>query len=281
MARKATTPAEQPVEDQVKPGTALVNWEKEMARQAKVAADMEANAGGGQFFSLKSGVLSFNDAAMPGNQMAVIILDSILERVFYEGDYDPDRRVPPTCFAMGREEANLVPHPTVFEAEQQQNPTCKGCEWDAWGSADKGKGKACRQTRRLAVIPVGAFDNQGRFTAVSDPDVLATASVGFLKPPVTSVKNYATMVKQVAGALGRPPYGVYTRVRVVPDAKNQFTVLFEVLGEVPRELLPVVMKRNQEVQPLIDFPYDLTQQEEAPKKLPAKGKAPARRGAKY
>ena len=84
--------------------TALVTWDEELARQAEIAASMEASAGGGQFFSTKGGILSWQDSPLSGNQMAVIILDSILENVFYEGHYDPDAPQSPTCFAFSRDE---------------------------------------------------------------------------------------------------------------------------------------------------------------------------------
>ena len=72
-------------------GTAITKWEEELAKQADVASAMEANAGGGQFFSLKSGILSWQDAPLPGNQMAVIIVDGILENVFDQlAVRDPD-----------------------------------------------------------------------------------------------------------------------------------------------------------------------------------------------
>ncbi len=42
----------------------------------------------------------------------------------------------------------------------------------------------------------------------------------------------------------RPPYGVIARITVVPDAKAQFKVEFEMLEEVPDELAEIVMARN-------------------------------------
>ena len=139
-------------------GTALVKWEEELAKQAEVAAGMEANVGGGQFFSMQGGQLKFNDNPVPGNQMAVIILDHILENVFYDGDFDPNNPQPPTCFAFGRSDDDMAPHETVVAEGQAQNETCNGCPFNQWGSADKGRGKACRNTRRLAMIPAGTLD---------------------------------------------------------------------------------------------------------------------------
>ena len=269
MARSTTkTTAPNP-----KAGTAVTNWDEELARDAEVAAAAEANTGGGQFFSIRGGVLSFADAPIPGNKIGVIIAGGIFENVFYEGDYDADNPTPPTCFAMAKDEEDLAPHKTVVERDQGQNETCAGCPMNAWGTADKGRGKACRNTRRLALLPAGAIDQQGRFKAYDEEEHFAKAAMGMIKLPVTSVKGYASFVKQVAGALKRPPYGIFTMMSVVPDAKTQFKVVLEPIAKVPNDLMPTIMKRRDEAALLLDQPYNLDMDE-----APAKNNRPAARG---
>jgi hypothetical protein len=271
-------------------GTAVSTWEDEMAREAAVAAKMEQNAGGGQFFSIKGGILSFADAQIPNNQMAVIILDSMLENVFYTEDYDPENPAGPTCFAFGRDEQEMVPHEVVFANGTQQSEKCQTCQWNQWGTADKGKGKACKNGRRIALLGAGTLDANGAFTLDEKLESYKSGIVGFLRVPVTSVKGYAVYVKQVANVIKRPPYGVITKVRVMPDPKTQLRVTFEMLGKVPDNLMPAVMERNREVKGMIDFPYQVGgTEEEAPSpkrqvRTPAKaakaGKAVARGGAR-
>jgi len=89
---------------------ALVRWDEELAKQAEVSAKMEESAGGGAFFSLKSGVLAWQDAPLLDNQMAVVILDHIFETTYYAGDYDPENPQGPTAFAFGRDERDLEWH---------------------------------------------------------------------------------------------------------------------------------------------------------------------------
>ena len=261
--------------------TALVKWDEELAKQAQLAAAVEESTATGNFFSLKAGRLSFNDSPLPNNEMAVIILDGILENVYYEGKYDPDNVQPPTCFAFGREEKTMGPHTVVIEAGQSMAGAagqCHGCEMNEWGTAETGRGKACRNTRRLAMIPGGTFEN-GRFKAFSSEDQLQSSAIGYMKLPVTSVKGYAAFVKQVAGALKRPPHAIFTRVSVHPDPNTQFKVVFEPLSQVPDELLGVVMQRHEEAKASIEFPYTLDR-DEAP--APTKGRsgkaAPPARG---
>ena len=264
--------------------TAVMKWDEELAKQAEIASGMEASAGGGNFFSTKSGVLSWQDAAMPNNQMGAIILDSIMENVFYEGKYDPDTPQGPTCFAFGRDETKMAPHKIVVDAGNEQCGTsglCSGCDKNEWGSAETGKGKACRNTRRLAMIPAGQFNQSGKFELIDNPEHYDTAVIGYMKLPVTSVKGYAGFVKQIAGALHRPPFGIITKVRVTPDVKTQFKVIFEPIMNVPDELMPSIMKRHAEAKTLIDFPYQPFEEQEAPAPKPSRAAQKPAKSKKY
>ena len=271
--------------------TAVAKWDEELARQAQIAAAAEESTATGQFFSLKSGVLSFNDAPVPNNEMAVVILDSILENVYYEGKYDPDNVQGPRCFAFGRDEKTMEPHKIVVESGNSMagaSGQCAGCEMNEWGSADTGRGKACRNSRRLGMIAAGTLEN-GKFKQFDD-EMFETAAITFMKLPVTSVKGYAAFVKQIAGALKRPPHAIFTKVSVRPDPSSQFKVVFEPLAQVPDDLLGTIMKRHEEAQAVIEFPYTPFNEEE---QKPARGRgakaappsrskaAPAGRGKRY
>lgn len=257
-----------------KPGTAMVSWEEKMAKEAELAAGMEASTGGGQMFGLKGGQLTWQDAPLPNNQMAVVIADSILQNVFYTGKYDPDTPASPICYAFGRDEKTMGPPKEVHDNGTAQATLCKDCEMNTWNSADVGKGKACKNSRRLALVGAGNFDKDGNvFSLNDDPQHMASSMMGFMNLPVTSTKGYASFVKQVAGALKRPPFGIVTKIKVVPDSKTQFKVTFEPIMPVPNNLMEAVVARNEEAKNLIEFPYQLEGEEEEAKPA-AKTKKP-------
>lgn len=262
--------------------TAVVPWQEEMAKAAAAAAAMEESTATGSFFGTKGGILTWQDARLPGNRMAVVILDHVLENVYFTGEYDPDTPQAPVCFAFGRDEAELAPHEAVSTTEgfSQQCESCKGCEFNKFGSAEKGRGKACRNTRRLAMISAGTIDKAGAFEPFDDEEKLKKATIGYMKLPVTSVKGFAGFVKSVSATLGRPPFGVYAEVRLEPDEKNQFTVIVEALGEVPDELMPVVLERHREAAASIIFPYTPIDEsaEPAAKTAPKRGAKAAQPG---
>lgn len=243
---------------------AVVSWSEELAALAKMAVGMEESTNTLQFFSTKSGVLSWNGVALPDNQMAVVIVDSVLENVYYTEAYDPDKPASPVCFAFGRKDEDMQPH---ARSSQKQCETCKDCPNNKWKTAEKGKGKACGNIRRLALLAAGSLDTTGAFTPLGE-DKLKSDGFGFLKIPVTSVKGFSQYVQQINGAMELPPLGVYTKIKVVPDAKKQFVIKFECLGKVPNELMGTLMGRRKEAASVIETPYtpfEKAEEDEAPK----------------
>jgi hypothetical protein len=268
----AKTPAENP---KLSKSREVANWDEELAKQAAAAAETESSTATGNYFSTKGGILAWNDSPLKGNEMACVILDAVLENVYYGSDYDPDEPQGPQCFAFGRDEKTMAPHEDVIEAGTEQNETCHGCPMNEFGTAEKGKGKACRNVRRLGLIPAGSFDKNGMFEPEEDEEAYKNAELGFLKLPVTSVKAYAAYVKTLAASMKRPPLGVFTKISVVPDAKTQFKVTFEALGLVPNELMGIVMERKPEAVATIESPYKVGEIEEKVVKGPASRKGAA------
>lgn len=277
------------------PGTEIVDWEKQMAEQAKLAAEAQrSTGGGGQFFSMQAGVLKFGDNVMPGNQMAVIILADIMENSWYDGPYDSNTPASPKCFAFAKHEDALEPHSAVDNDPyfERQHDVCNGCPRNEWGSAPTGRGKDCKNVMRLAVIPAGIYKQKGtgrnatfELELYDDDDHFARAEVAFIKLPVMSVKNYAAYVKQVAADLRRPPHGVITNIYLEPDPKSQFKVMFENLDTVSTEFLPTIMNRHKAEQSSIDFPYSppMEREDDTPQKAASNNKlcgkaGPAKKG---
>lgn len=280
MARKPTTKT---------PGTDIVDWEKEMEAQAALAAGAtRATGGGGKFFSMKAGVLAFDGNNMPGNRMAAIVIAATLENSYYDKPYTEGEKASPVCFAFAQHEEALEPHSAVDNDAyfERQHDVCNGCPRNEWGSARTGRGKACSNVQRLALIPAGSYSEKGSGRAktlefdglIEDDDHYAKADVAFMKLPVMSVKNYSAWVKEVASTLKRPPHGVFVEIWLEPDPKSQFKVMFEVIDKVPPALLKTIMARHQREQEAIDFPYQPPLAEEAA--TPAKTNSKLRGKAK-
>lgn len=260
-----------------KTGTAVANWDEQFAKDAEIAAAQEASTGVGKFFSLKSGVLSFGGSPMPDNQMAVVILEGIMENTYFDSAYDPENVDAPACYAFGRNEQTMEPHE---KAGDKQSDRCATCPQNEFGSAETGRGKACANKRRLAIIPAGSLNSAGKFTEYTKAEQFKTTPIGYLRVPTLSTAGYAAFVKQLNNALKKPPHAMYTKIKVVPDPKSQFRVTFEPLKEIPKDLISPIMERRQQALTDIEAPYPPKQENQEPK---GKGKKTGNRpkGRKY
>ena len=255
--------------------TDIALYKKQLAEAAEAYAG-EEKLGGGSFLTTRGGVFKIGEEEMPGNQVCVIILDSIRENTLYAERFNADEMAQPLCYAFGRTDAEMAPHismadfPDVFAP---QNDECKGCAFAEWGSSDTGKGKACQNRRRLAVIPAGVFEpvkgTKGDYDVMvfEDAEHYQNADIAFLKLPVTSVEKYSRFVNDVAKEHQLPPFGVIARIWLTPDSKKQYVVNFEVLDVLPDELIPAIMGRHEEAKERIVTPYKpFEEREEAPSK---------------
>lgn len=282
-----------------KPTTAVANYDEELAALAGKSAALTDSGGGGRFFSTQAGLLQFDGQALPGNQMCVIVGSWCLENVYYEGSYDPDNRAPPTCFAFSKQDDDkdeMAPHPEVEKHEEfeRQSALCGDCPQNEWGSSGRGKGKACQNRRRLALLTGGVYKPAGRgsydLELIDDPDHFASTEEAYLKIPVMSGKNFDNYVREIADAFNKPLFAVYTRIWLEPDPKSQFKVHFELIEPVDNALIPVLLERYRKLDANIDFPYipftgedgdgDRAQPKAANKKLTNRGgaKKPAAKG---
>lgn len=82
-----------------------------------------------------------------GTEVRVVVVDFCSANRFYPGQYDPGNVVPPVCWAFGDVIDEMQPEEA---APEKQSELCKKCPHNEWGSS--GRGKACKNTRELAVV---------------------------------------------------------------------------------------------------------------------------------
>ena len=223
--------------------TALVSWEDKLAAYA-VEAAAEESVVGGKFLSLKAGRLALDKVPCAGNKLDVVVIAHTTEYAYYEGKYDQNNPQPPVCYAFGKDEQSMSPHE---KAGKPQAENCASCPMNQWGSdPNGGKGKACKNTRRLALLPADCVNN---------PDSIADVEEIYVKLPVMSVKNWAMYVNNVAAQYRRPPFGVITSITTEPDAKSQFKVVFKAVDRVNDAALPAIIQRHETSASSVGFAY--------------------------
>ena len=256
-------------------GTAIEKYKKRLAKEADDYGNEEVVAG--SFITTRGGILKYGEEELPGNEMCVIVLDAIHENTYYPDKFNPNAVLPPKCFALGRSEKEMEPHENVLDPDDEgadesyfelQADSCADCEWAEWGSADTGKGKACSNRRRLAIIPAGRFSPTGKrketeLEVFEDPEHFREAEIAFLKLPVTSVKNWSKYVHELRKEHSVPPFAVLTHIYLESDPKSQFKVHFDCLEVLDSEdILDILFARNDEAKEVIEQPYSEPSSEE-------------------
>lgn len=192
----------EPVAPEV-PKTALVSIQEQIAQQ--IARQNETAQGlrsSGSYIGFKNAQLKVDSISIPANQLDVRVLAALSERAWYAKDFDADVVQVPDCYALDDD----VPHD---QSANPQSDNCADCKHNKWGSATRGKGKACRESARVIVVPANV--------------PLASAQMYTAKVPVTSlstVTSFTSRCSQANKLMGE----FVTKLSVVEDKKTFFKV---------------------------------------------------------
>lgn len=234
-------------------GGALVDIKAQMAAELAGLADRTAPASGDKI-QLKGKKFKLPDGSET-DVLNVVIVDFIATNNFYEGAYDPNNISPPACFAIGQIPTNLVPSKN---APVRQSDSCSGCPMNQFGSS--GNGKACKNQRRLAVLP---------------PDADADTPLWVLDVSPTGLKSFDGYVRSTSAKFGVLPIGLITEV-TFDDAVDYASLRFG--NPEPNENVDVHWARRGEALERLTQEPDVSSYE-APKPV-GRGKPAARAGAR-
>jgi hypothetical protein len=240
------------------------SYDAELAKFAQQYGSMEERSGGNlPMLSLKSGKLTYNGGEVPDSRLNVIVLDSIFENLYYEEPYDVDNPVSPSCFAFGNDDRIMAPHEN--SSAMQCESKCIDCAFNKFGSAEKGKGKACKNTRRLACITEEDLEN------------IEDATVFYVKIPPTSTKFWAGYVQQITKVMKVPPFAVVTELQNQTDPKTQIRVTFKLVEQVTdKAKIKQLIAKRESITEELRTPYQPATFTEEPAKPASRSRGKAR-----
>ena len=223
----------------------------ELAADAKETSALERPSV--STISLRVGVINYAGEPVKGNVLPVVIVAASHLNTYYDTAWDPDSVSPPACFAISEDGKDMRPHANVVNP---QHATCEGCPQNEWGSAGgKSRGKACKETRRLVMLPAAALE---------DAETVSKAEMAMVKLPVTSVPAWSNYVNSLSATLGLPHYAVEGQMTTQPDAKTQFKVVLTPTRQIKDvEILRAVMARREQAKAIAMLPFDAATEDEA------------------
>lgn len=168
--------------------------------------------------------------------LSVIIVDFVSYNAYYDAPWNPNAIVPPNCFALGLEPANMVPSDN---SPEKQAESCASCWANQWDSSSAGKGKACNNTKLLAVVA---------------PDADADTPLLLLKVTATALKNFDAYVTSVVRTMQRPPRGVITQITFDPNLKYSSLRFSDPQPCTPEQMALAYSRRDEAMEVLMKEP---------------------------
>lgn len=162
-----------------------------------------------------------------GINIVVLKTHKGVAKTFYSKSYEEGDNGKPTCFSLNGDE----PDPASEDRQSRKCATCKHNQFGSRITESGGKGKACNDTKRLAVAAAGDL---------TDPMLLRL-------PPMT-LKVWDTYVRMLAGK-GLVPSAVITRISFNPSVAYP-QLVFKAVDFVSEE--QVAQLEQALVNPVID-----------------------------
>ncbi len=215
------------------PNKAIANYREQLKKELAGLRD-RVPAPSGNKISLKGKVFTLPDGSTNPGPMAAIILDWRILHEYYTGVYDANKPSSPACWALNAEVTGLTPSKRV---ESPKAPSCAECPMNVFGSAATGRGKACKNQRRLAIVPVDA-------TADTEPMILTVSPTG--------LKNFDNYVNGLgSGDDGKLPIQMVTQIAFNPKEAYP-TLVFGAPEPLDDERLGVMMTLRDKAQSALD-----------------------------
>ena len=146
-------------------------------------------------------VFTLPDGSASDGPLVCVILDWVSANSWFKGIYNPKDIKPPVCYAVARNVVEMSPSDQVPEDQsnigEKADGTCHNCLKNQFNSDPSGgKGKACKNTRKLLVVPADAEEG-------TPPWVLSVSPTG-----LKHFDKYVNTLKDV----GTHPLEVVTEI---------------------------------------------------------------------
>ena len=257
MATAKKTPAPKDAAPKATPSTAvavkkpssanIVSIQEALKAQVAALSHRVAPPSGNSIRVTQDKQFLLPDGTKTPGPLELVIVDFTSKNSFYEGAFDPKAISPPACFSIGQNPLKMVPSDNAPVA---QSTDCSSCPMNQFGSA--GTGKACKNSRLLAVLPPDADENTPMWTLATSP---------------TANKGFDGFVTSVARVFQMPPVGVVTTVGF---DENETYAKLVFSNPQPNAAVATHFARQEEAKAMLAVEPDVSSYVKAP---PTRGKA--------
>lgn len=182
--------------------TDLATLDEQLAQEAVNDIAKAIARPSGRKINVKDKQFVLPDGTVLGEVIDVIVLDFVSANRYYVDQFNRNDPKPPVCFAFGKDLNTMAP---MEEAPEKQADECRSCPMNQWESDPKGgKGKACKNTRELAVLLA---------SDAGDPD----APIYTISVSPTSIKSFDAIYTFIARTMAGPPVKAIMTITTNPN----------------------------------------------------------------
>jgi len=214
-------------------GTEMVDIKAQLAAELQ-NLDKTVAAPSGHRISLKGKVFTFPDGKVSPGPIDAVVLDWRNVNQYYPGVYNANKLESPSCFALSKEIEGMAPDATCGDP---QFKNCAECPMNDWGSAPGGgRGKACKNGVRIAIVPPDANKDTPVYTIDLGP---------------TSLTAFNNMTNALSSQLGILP--LQAKVQLDFDPNQSYPKIgFSELVPLDDDLIPTMFELRNAGQVLLD-----------------------------
>lgn len=227
------------------------DWEIALAAKAKDQKASEIT--GVPRITHRGGILKIDDKKVEGNKLPCVVVTYGLTKQFYAEGFDPDApSATPVCYAFASAapgaEGQMKPHE---QAPEKQHDQCVGCQHNKFGTAEKGRGKRCSDTRKLLVL-----------VGTNDPENVSKATVRQISVPPGSLKNWGNYLKSLDDTTPYGPAGVVTEITTEPSDNGGYYLCFKAIDRLAKDFVKAVYAKAAQVESELSTPFPVLEANE-------------------
>lgn len=256
----------------------VYDWQEALRNQARQARAVETL--GVPRITYKGGILTIDGKKVVDadgrNRLRIVPLAIVYGKEYYENSYEQGSTDTPVCYAFAQGgDKGMVPHAA---APKKQSEGCDTCPHNAFGTAERGRGKRCGDKRKLLVLLADDLSRAGSAKTEDDFRMVVKKAQHYqIAVPGGSLKKFGQFLVGLnevttTGSILEAVVSVHCE----PSPTGAFTVEFEFEDRVPPLAMPALLERGKNAFELLNVPFPVIAHEEQDTK-PVKGQSQTKR----
>lgn len=241
---------------------------------------------------IKDGTFQIGDIEL-GESITGVIMGISYINAYYSSQYNPKSPEPPECFAVSLDEDELEAHDTVpspvnlakgKDKGKWEGSPCHSCPHNQF--ADDGSGKACKNQRKLAFLPLDTefegVTDKAKATLIKKGEVIKVdntefpevgcretlleddAEIFMINVSTTSLKHVKRYIADCKKYHGYPYDGVFCKITLIESANgNYFEFKFEPIDVITEFEYEVIESMRETANRGLTQPIPMEKKEKA------------------